>query len=204
MAYRRKKKKVYRIPRIKILPKVFISIKIPESVTNELIALGAFIGDYYKFTHFSHYPYLLGFKNDYSFYDINKSLLLFNNALHFLKLAARKPNTKLIFAGTPYSEENQILFYFKQLKFKNVFFPNEKWSSGVISKTSITNNFILIVYDIDLNHTAYKEGVNAKIPVVGFVTSSNDIRGLDYPILLNFKNHPVWYAKLILALFDKN
>lgn len=204
MAYKRKKrkKKFYRIT--KILPKVFTSIKLPENIKNELILLGAFTGDYYKFTHFSHYPYLLGFKNNYSFYDIDRSLLLFINALHFLKKAASKPNTKFIFAGTPFGEEKQNLFYFKQLKLNHVFFPNERWNPGVISKASKTTNFVLIVYDINLNHTAYKEGVNTKIPVVGFVTSSNDIRGLDYPILLNLKNYPIWYVKLILALFYKN
>ena len=124
--------------------------------------------------------------------------------MHFLKVASNKSNTKFIFAGTPFGDEKQNIYYFRQLKLNHVFFPNEKWKPGFISKSSSTINFVLIVYDITLNNTAYKEGLNAKIPVVGFVTPSNDLRGLDYPVLLNFTNYPLWYAKLILALFYKS
>lgn len=197
----KKKKKIYLTT--KQLPKVFTSFKIPKTIETSLLELGAFTGDYQKFTHSSQQPYLLGFKNDYSFYDFNKSILLLGNALRFLKKASLQPNTKFIFAGTPFGEDQQSKIYIKILRVNHAFFLNEQWDPGFISKQSPATNSVLIVYDINLNNTAYQEGVKAQIPVVGFVTPSCDLRGLDYPILLNLNNNIIWYIKLILALFYK-
>jgi ribosomal protein S2 len=199
MAY---KQKSYQT--IKIRSKIFNSVTIPETIKERLIRLGAFKGEYKQQTHFSQKPYLLGLKNEYTFYNIDKSILLFINALRFLKKASSNPYTKFILAGTPLGQNHQRTFFSNQIQLNHTFFPNEQWEPGFISKKSSANHSILIVFDLTLNNTAYREGINAKIPVVGFVTPSCDIRGLDYPVLLNLKNQSIWYLKIILALFYTN
>lgn len=179
-------------------------ITIPETIKKQLIALGAFKGEYKQKTHFSHIHYLLGFKNENTFYNIDKSIILFINALCFLKKASLNPYTKFILAGTPLGRNHSSTFFSNYIQLNHAFFPNDKWEPGFISKGSFTNNFVLIVFDLTLNNTAFREGVSAKIPIVGFVTPSCDIRGLDYPVLLNLKNNSIWYIKLILALFYTN
>lgn len=192
------------LKRNKILPKIFNTATIPETIKKQLIKLGAFKGEYKQQTHFSQVPYLLGLKNKHTFYNIDKSILLFINALIFLKKASSNPYTKFILAGTPLGQNHQRTFFSNHIRLNHAFFPNEQWEPGFISKKSSANHSILIVFDLTLNNTAYREGVNAKIPIVGFVTPSCDIRGLDYPVLLNLKNRSIWYVKLILALFYKN
>jgi ribosomal protein S2 len=130
--------------------------------------------------------------------------MLFINAVKFLHSISRKPNILFVFSGTPFGDDNLSIWKFKKIKQNYKFFPNERWSSGYISKNYKKVNFVLVVYDVELNNTAYKEGVNANIPIVGFVTPSNDIRGIDYPVLFNLKNNQQWYVKLLLSIFHKN
>lgn len=184
--------------------KIFNSVTIPETIKEQLIRIGAFKSEYKKQTHFSQNPYLLGLKNKYTFYNIDISILLFINALRFLKKASANPYTKFILVGSPLGQNHQRTFFSNRIKLNHTFFPNEQWEPGFISKKSSANHSVLIVFNLTLNNTAYREGVNAKIPVVGFVTPSCDIRGVDYPVLLNLKNQSIWYLKIILALFYTN
>ncbi|HEY6143410.1 MAG TPA: 30S ribosomal protein S2 [Flavobacterium sp.] len=195
---KKKRKKTF-LP--KKLPRIFNSVTIPETIKKQLIILSAFKGEYKQKTHFSQIPYLLGLKNQQTFYNIDKSIILLTNALCFLKKASVNPYTKFILAGTPLGKNHQRTFFSNYISLNHKFFPNECWEPGFISKKSPTNHYVLIVFDLTVNQTAYREGVNARIPVVGFATSSCDIRGVDYPVLLNLKNHSIWYVKLILALF---
>lgn len=184
--------------------KIFNSVTIPETIKERLIRIGAFKSEYKEQTHFSQNSYLLGFKNKYIFYNIDISILLFINALRFLKKASTNPHTKFILVGSPLGQNHQRTFFSNRIKLNHTFFPNEQWEPGFISKKSSANHSVLIVFNLTLNSTAYREGVNAKIPVVGFVTPSCDIRGVDYPVLLNLKNQSLWYLKIILALFYTN
>jgi ribosomal protein S2 len=168
---------------------------------DELISYGAFIGEHYKWTHYSQTSFILGYKNNYSFYDIQLSMKLLTKAGRFLKTASKNKNVKFIFVGNPHGGEEQSTIIFNNIGIK--FFPNEKWEPGFFSKKPNTSNYILVVYNLCINNIAFNEGVNANIPVVAFATPSCDIRGVDYPVILNLKNNKMWYAKFIKALFIK-
>jgi hypothetical protein len=168
-----------------------------------LISIGAFNGDYASFTHFSQYFYILGFKNKCSFYNINISIFILNNALRFLKIAAYDSKTQFVLAGAPTDiikrDYNHLKSFLPSSRF--TIFPNEKWESGYISKIKTAANTILILFNPTLNNSALREGVYSKIPIVGFVTPICDIRNIDYPILLNLKIHTIWYYSLIKFFF---
>lgn len=160
-----------------------------------------FEADFTCKTHFSQHPYLLGIKNKFYFYDIEKSLFLFSNAVRFLREIDLKTNVNFVFAGSPKDQEKKIAQYFTYFSFPCRFFPNELWHSGSISKSALDKDSVLIIYNIRLNSTAIREAVCREIPVVGFATPSCDIRGVDYPILLNFKKLPIIYLKVLASIF---
>lgn len=197
MVYKRKPKRYI----TRLLPKVYISTRLSKTIENSLLELGMFTGDYSKCIHITQSFYLLGFKNNYSFYDAPKSLLLFKNALSFLKNAAKKPKTLFIFVGAPSGSDEQTQLYFRILHLKCVFFLPAEWDPGFISKQISTKNVVLILYDINTNSAACHEGLKANIPIVGFATPSCNIQGIDYPVLINLSTNALWYSKLILALF---
>lgn len=182
--------------------KVYKFIDISNIFKKKLLNLGAFKGDYVIRTHFSHYPFLLGTKNGFCFYDIRKVFLLLLNALRFLKKVKKNSNIEFIFAGTPTTITPQIEHYFKRFDITYKFFSNEKWQPGYITKNHFNKNRILIVYNCTSNKIAYDEAVLANIPVVGFVTPSCDLQRIDYPILLNFKDYPTWYLKFLFSIFS--
>lgn len=169
---------------------------------NELISCGAFIGDYYKWTHFSQKPYIYGIRNNYSFYNIQYSIKLLTNATRFLKNASKKKKLQFIFVGNPEGAEKESSLIFSSMSKK--FFPNDNWHPGFFSKRPVCDNYVLVIYDINSNILAFQEAVNACIPVVAFVTPSCDIRGVDYPIILNLKNNKLWYANFCKALFQND
>jgi ribosomal protein S2 len=174
-----------------------------ENINLNFITYNLFEGDHFYRTHFSQYFYLLGFKNNLSFYDIRKSLVLFSNAVRFLKQVNTQKDIFFIFVGAPLSEETKLKKYSKRFIRNSIFFPNGTWHPGYISKSTLLKTKILVIYNINLNHTAYREALKTNIPVVGFATPSCDIRGLDYPILFNFRKSPIWYIKLLLSIFRK-
>lgn len=159
-----------------------------------------FEADYISRTHFSQHPYILGIKNKFYFYNIEKSLFLFSNAVRFLKNINLKINVNFVFAGSPKDQEKKIEEYFDYFNFRCKFFPNELWYPGYISKSALNKNSVLIIYNIKLNSTAIREAVCRGIPVVGFATPSCDIRGVDYPILLNFKKLPIIYYRILASI----
>lgn len=168
---------------------------------HELISYGAFIGDHYKWTHLSQNSFILGYRNNYSFYKINDSIKLLTKAGRFLKNASKKKNVKFIFVGNPKGKEEIYSIIFNNINIK--FFPNEKWEPGFFSNKPNNINCILVVYNLIINNIAFNEGVNANIPVVAFATPSCNIKGVDYPVILNLKNNKMWYANFCKALFKK-
>lgn len=166
---------------------------------NELVSLGAFIGNYYKWTHFSQSSFILGYRNNYSFYKIEICMKFLKKATLFLKKARINRRLNFIFVGNPEGAEEQLSIIFNKINLR--FFPNENWYPGFFSRKSPYSNYVLVVYNITQNSIAFHEAVNAGIPVVGFVTPSCDIRGVDYPIILNLKNNNMWYGNYCKALF---
>lgn len=176
------------------------SYTLTDSILKTFIKQGLFEADFINKTHFSQYPYILGAKNHFYFYDIEKSLFLFYNAIRFLKSINLKNKVNFVFVGSPKGQEAEIKWHFKHFGFKCTFFSNGFWHSGYISKLAANKNIVLILYNITLNSTALREAISRDIPVVGFATPSCDIRGVDYPILLNFKKLSIIYVKLFSSL----
>ena len=168
------------------------TFEITTPLIKELISFGAFIGDWHKWTHTSQRNFISAYKNNYSFYDIRISIRLFTKAIRFLKLC-RNSRRRVVFVGNPPALEEETIAIFKNIKKK--FFANDTWPPGFFSKNPKNCKCVLVIYDIKLNIIAYREAVNANIPVVGFATPSCDIGAVDYPILLNLQNAGLWYAK---------
>ena len=142
---------------------------------DELISLGAFNGDYYKFTHFSQGCFLRGLKNNYTYYKTIDSISLLSRATRFLKACIRKKSrfsflkpVKFIFVGNPKGSEEKSKLVFS--KINKIFFANDKWTPGFFSKRAPASNYVLIIYDLTVNNYAFKEAVNADIPIVAFVS----------------------------------
>lgn len=164
----------------------------------ELISCNAFIGDYYKWTHPSQKNFIVSYKNNYSFYDIRTSIRLFTRAVRFLK-ACKQDRMRVIFVGSPPTLEKETAVIFKILKKK--FFPNDAWEPGFFSKKPKNCKCVLVIYNLNLNDIAYREAVNAHIPVVGFATPSCDVGAVDYPVILNFQNSGLWFANFCKAIY---
>ena len=188
------------IPKLYHSNNLIFSYNFSDKVLETFTRQELFEADFVSKTHFSQYPYLLGIKNNYYFYSIEKSLFLFSNAVRFLKNINLKTDVNFVFAGSPKDQEKKVAEYFDYFNFKCQFFPNELWYPGYISKKALNKNSVLVIYNINLNSTAIREAVCRKIPVVGFATPSCDIRGVDYPILLNFKKIPIIYIKILTSI----
>lgn len=168
---------------------------------SELLNRGAFKGDYYKYVHFSQESLVLGYKNKTSFYRIDMCISLFSKALKFLRLARRKKNQKFVFVGNPPKVNLESRYIFN--KIKTAFFGQNTWRPGFFSKKPRNCLRILVIYDIKTNYIAYNEAVSIKVPVVGFATPNCDIRGLDYPVVINLNNAGLAYAMLCKTLIRK-
>lgn len=167
----------------------------------ELLNNGAFRGDYYKHVHFSQENFIIGYKNKVSFYNITTSISLFNNALRFLKTAKKKKNQNFVFVGNPPQIKIDSKYVLQGIKL--TFFGQDVWKPGFFSKNPSHCSSILVIYDITTNYTAFREAVSMKVPVVGFVTPKCDVRGVDYPVVLNLENAGLIYLKLCKLLINK-
>lgn len=207
---KRVKKKYYNNKFKSLLPtnkkkivKNFWLSSLSKNIKHILISIGAFSGDTYTFVHPSQYSYLLGFKNNISYYNINYSSFLLFNALKFIKLARSDIKSFFVVVGSPRNYlGTSIAHRLNQLP--NVeFFPSTTWKPGKLSKNSPASNTILILFNPTLHNDTLKEGIYSKIPIVSFVTPFCDIRGIDYPVLLNLKNQESWYLNLIYSVLSK-
>lgn len=167
----------------------------------ELLNSGAFVGDYYKHVHFSQANFIIGYKNKVSFYNITNSINLFNNALRFLRAARKKRDQNFVFVGNPPQVKFDSKYIFRGIKI--TFFGQDIWKPGFFSKNPSNCPRILVIYDITTNYTAFREAVSMKVPVVGFVTPKCDIRGVDYPVVLNLENAGLVYTKLCKTVIKK-
>jgi ribosomal protein S2 len=162
----------------------------------ELLNNGAFKGDYYKYVHYSQENFIIGYKNKISFYNMEKCINLLNKALKFLRAARKKKDQKFVFVGNPPLVTLDSIYLFRKIRIP--FFGQNVWRPGFFSKKTSNCPRILVIYDIETNYKAFHEAVSIKVPVVAFVTPNCDIRGVDYPVVLNFKN-----AGLAFAMFCK-
>ena len=74
---------------------------------------------------------------------------------------------------------------------------------GFFQKNPVTCTRILVIYDIETNYKAFHEALSIKVPVVAFVSPNCDIRGVDYPVVINFKNAGLAYAMFCKILMKK-
>jgi ribosomal protein S2 len=169
---------------------------------NELISIGAFQGNSNKWLHPSQTKYLLGYKNNYSLYNMRPAIMIFEQGVKFVKTAIKNKESVFVFVGNPDGTNEIYVSYFQHIN--KIFFPNQRWQQGFFTQKKKTYNFILIIYSITQNQEAFQEAVKKKIPVVCFATPLCDIRNVDYPILLNLKNAKIWFAYFCKTLFLKN
>lgn len=172
---------------------------------HELISLGAFNGDHYKFTHFSQACFLRGLRNKYTYYNNIDSIGLLSRATRFLKANIKTKKYQIpaefIFVGNQKGSEEESRLVFKSIE--KTFFPNDKWLPGFFSKKPAASNYVLIIYNLTQNNIAFQEAVNSNIPVVAFVSPKCDLRGVDYPIILNLSSNNMWYTNFCYSLFIK-
>jgi len=171
-------------------------------LSEELLLIKAFVGDFYKKTNLSQESLILGYKNQYSFYNIHTTLKLLIKTLAFVKSLLKNKTTKFVFVGSPLKAEKSCSLLFRN--FNIPFFPNETWRPGFFSIKKSRCDMVLVIYNPALNNMAFYEALNKDIPVVGFATPYCDIRGLDYPIILNLENSDKWYASFWKTLLKNN
>lgn len=167
----------------------------------ELLLNKAFVGDFYRKTHYSQESLILGYKNKYSFYNIYSVLKLLTKALTFIKSLLKNKKTRFVFVGCPLKAEKSCSLLFRNLNIP--FFSNDSWRPGFFSKKKSRYEVVLVIYNPTLNNIAFSEALNKNIPIVGFATPCCDIRGLDYPVILNLENSEIWYASFWRVLLNK-
>lgn len=178
---------------------------------DELIQVGAFDGDHFRFSHISQDCFLRGLRNKFTIYNTIESISLLSRATRFLKecivkkeklrffVSFKKP-VKFVFVGNPMGSEEKSKYVFHRLKIR--FFPNDIWIPGFLSKRpNSALKTVLIVYDLSRNYIAFQEAVNARVPVVAFASPKCDLHGVDYPILLNLDAKNDWYTNFCYTLF---
>jgi ribosomal protein S2 len=168
---------------------------------NELIRLGAFQGNFNKWLHPSQTKYILGYRNNYSFYNMRTAIMIFQQGVKFVKAAIKNKKSVFVFVGNPDGTNEIYVSYFKHIK--QIFFPNQNWKQGFFTQNKKTYNFILILYSVTQNQDAFQEAVKKRIPVICFATPLCDISNVDYPILFNLKNAKIWFAYFCNTLFLK-
>lgn len=185
-----------------------------KALIKELLFFDAFNSGFTSKVHPTYDHFIIAFKNNNAFYKIPQSLGLLSKALRFLeeskKISVSK-NVKsykkldLIFVGNPENIEEEYTSFFKGLKCH--FVPNESWKPGFLTKKIVNQGkrnkkIILFLYNPYLNFLAYHEALKTNTPIVGLLTPNCDIRGVDYPLILNLKNADLWYptfCKLIVS-----
>ena len=177
---------------------------ITTPLLKDLINLGAFVGDYHKWVHSSQKPFITAYRNNHVIYDIHININLLYKAVRFLKKASKNKNVRFVFVGSPRCNEKSSSYIFKNIKVP--YFPTDNWRPGYFSKSQHIFDsdkkykHILVIYNIGSNHIAFCEAINANIPVVAFATPNCDIRGADFPVVLNLENSGLWYASFCKAL----
>lgn len=167
----------------------------------ELLNQGAFNGDYYKYVHFSQQALVYAYKNKTSFYNIEACISLLNKAIKFLRTVKIKKNQEFVFVGNPPAVDLESKYTFKPIKV--TFFGSGIWQPGFFSKNPTNCQRVIVVYDINTNYIAFCEAVSIKVPVVAFASPYCDIRGVDYPVVLNLKNAGLAYAIFCKTLMKK-
>lgn len=184
--------------------KSFSVKSLPNNIKVLLISIGAFTGGNNAFVHSSQYPYLLGFKNNTSFYNVNKSNKLLLDALKFLRLARRNIFNSFVVVGSPRNYVGTNIVNKLNQLYNVEFFSSTKWKPGTLSRNRPASNIILILFNPTLHNDTLREAVYSKIPIVSFVTPFCDIRGIDYPVTLNLKEQEAWYLHLIFSILSKH
>ena len=160
----------------------------------EFIEIQSHLGPLHKNSHFSLYPFSLGFRNQFCVYDLEKSLIAFKRGIRLLK----KP---LLIVGCPEGLEDYFTSFFEN--YSNIrFFPY--WVPGILTK-NLSEREVVVIYNIDQNRYARIEALQTQNPIVAFVAPSCNIYGVDYPIPLSFNNPKgnVFYIKLWTAILNK-
>lgn len=176
---------------------------IHRKLFEELTAIEAFQGAHQGQTHFSQNPFVLGYRNQHSFSNLDQGFLGLQRAIQFLGRTLQKPGTQgwknLVFVGNPPGAGQDYSGFFQELGIP--FFEQGEWFPGYLSRDPKAYQKVLVIYDPSSNQDAQNEALRMKVPILGFLPSTSDIRGIDYPIPLNLDLQPGWILKLWQAFF---
>jgi ribosomal protein S2 len=140
-------------------------------------------------------PYIKGFRNQLSIFNVELSVLYFRRSLKFLlKLLMSKK--KILFVGTPLGFEKE----FKSLCSKYMHYTLDTDSFGAFSNysnlipyyTSKSQGFyekpsLIFLFSLPSNSSFLSEISKLDIPVMSFVNSDDDLLGVDYILPGNIK-----------------
>jgi ribosomal protein S2 len=194
------------------LDKAFLPSSIHRKFFEELARIEAFQGSHQSQTHFSQRAFLLGYRNIHSFSDLQHGFLGFQGALQFLEKFLNKPSGRkafspkqnfqqIVFVGNPPGGGEMYSSFFSHLGI--TFFEQGEWLPGYLSKNPACFRKVIVIYDPSSNQEARSEALARNVPIVAFLPSCSDIRGVDYPIPLNLDLNPGWLLNLWHAFFCK-
>nr|YP_010032402.1 ribosomal protein S2 [Schizocladia ischiensis]QOW07616.1 ribosomal protein S2 [Schizocladia ischiensis] len=159
-----------------------------QNLKRNLIESRAYLGPYKDFAHKSLHPMLLGQRNKMLFYHLDTNLQALQRALGLMENIISRGGKILFLEGPP------ALPKILPPQSGGIFRP---WTYGVIEKAD--EPALIVLHNP--SPTAIQEAKKQQSPILGFVTE--DLRGIDYPILLNLASPFAqnFYLSLVREVF---
>lgn len=159
----------------------------------KLIYYNLHVGDTKTSSRSSSLPYLMGIRNNFCVYDINRLILGIRGALKFL-FSILMSKKKILFVGAPEGFEREFFFLCQDYNHYMV----DKWVCGFFTNfrrklKSSSNQLpnvdeplaLIFIFNLAKNKVALYEAKTQDLPIMAFVNTNEDFKTIDYPIPAN-------------------
>lgn len=162
----------------------------------KLVYYNLHVGNTRTSSRSSSIPYLMGIRNNFCIYDVNKLILSIRGALKFLLLILMSKK-KILFIGAPEGFEKEFSFLCQDYNHYMV----DRWVYGFFTnfrrRLKGSNNqlpsvdeplALIFIFNLSKNIEALHEAKTQDLPIMAFVNTNEDFKTIDYPIPANISS----------------
>lgn len=141
--------------------------------------------------------FILGVRNGFIIYDLEKAVLNFLKVLNFIELLKKEP-LHILFIGSPYGLERLLEKLLANSSHRYMRFSN--WIPGTLSnmKDGKTLPDLVITYN-PRGFNANSEIMKCGVPIVSFMEVGSNPMFVDFPIFLNLNSEGAKNMFLLLV-----
>lgn len=141
--------------------------------------------------------YILGIRNGFIIYDLEKAVSTFLKVLNFIRLL-KKEHLKILYIGSPYKLESALERLLANSSHRYIRFSN--WIPGTFSNIKDEKMLpnLIITYN-PKSFNANSEILKCGIPIVSFMEVDDSSMLADFPILLNLNSEGAKNMFLLLV-----